>query len=50
MKLPVYSMNKAQGAASVMLDWNRKIFSIVDGLAHGAASVMVYVCALRIKK
>ena len=27
-----------------------KIFSVVDGLEQGAASVMVYVCTMRIKE
>jgi len=33
-----------------MVDWNRKTFSIVNGPAHEIASVMVYVCALKIKE
>jgi len=40
----------AQGAASVMVDWNMKTFSVVDGLAQRAARVMVHVCALRIQE
>ena len=40
----------AQGGTSVMVDWNRKTFSIVNGPAHEIASVMVYVCALKIKE
>ena len=40
----------AQGAASVMVDWNMKTFSVVDVLAQRAAKVMVHVCALRIQE
>jgi len=39
-----------QRTASMKMDWNRETFSIVVGLAQGAASVMVYVYALRIKE
>ena len=31
----------AQGTANVEMDWNRKTFSVVDGLAHGTTSVRV---------
>jgi len=31
----------AQGIASVVMDWNKKTCSVVDGLAPGTASVIV---------
>ena len=40
----------AQGRTSVVVDWNRKTFSVMDGLAQGTVNVMVYVYALKIKE
>ena len=34
-----------QGTASVMVDWNKKTFSVVDRLAQVAASVIMCVCS-----
>jgi len=38
------------GNNCVIVDWNRKTSNIVNGQAQGVASVMVYVCGLRIKE